>query len=71
MQCIDCSGMRCPFPLLETKKAIKTFGLPLKIISTDPHAVIDFKVFADSIKCLFSFTKVEEKITIILETQNV
>ena len=44
---LDVSGLFCPYPLLEAKKALNLLstGKVLKIISTDPAAIIDFKVF--------------------------
>lgn len=45
---IDVSGLFCPYPLLEAKKALNTLakGNILKVIATDPASVIDFKAFA-------------------------
>ena len=45
---LDTSGLVCPYPLLNTKKKIGLLksGDILKIISTDPSSVVDFKVFA-------------------------
>lgn len=45
---IDVSGLLCPYPLLEAKKALVTLaaGKILKVTATDPASVIDFKAFA-------------------------
>lgn len=45
---IDVSGLFCPYPLLEAKKALNKLakGEVLKVIATDPASVIDFKAFA-------------------------
>lgn len=45
---IDTSGLLCPEPLKRAKQALKTLekGQVLKVITTDPAAVIDFKAFA-------------------------
>jgi tRNA 2-thiouridine synthesizing protein A len=46
---LDVRGLSCPLPILRTKKSLvdmKT-GQVLKIMATDPGAVIDFQVFAD------------------------
>ena len=46
---LDVRGLNCPLPILRTKKALVdlTSGQVLKIIATDPGAVIDFQVFAE------------------------
>lgn len=56
---LDTSGLMCPQVLLKVKKKLATMksGEVLKIISTDPSSVLDFKVFAatrshELIKCL-------------------
>ncbi len=45
----DTSGLLCPYPLAKTKAVLKKMqpGEILRIISTDPASVIDFKVFAE------------------------
>lgn len=47
---LDVSGLLCPLPILRTKQALSTMssGQLLKIIATDPAAVIDFQVFSDN-----------------------
>lgn len=44
---IDVSGLLCPYPLLEAKKALNQLatGQVLKITATDPASVIDFKAY--------------------------
>lgn len=46
---LDTRGLVCPLPILRTKKSLAqmTSGQVLKIVATDPGAVIDFQVFAD------------------------
>lgn len=46
---LDVRGLLCPLPLLRTKKSLvdMTSGQVLRIIATDPGAVIDFQVFAE------------------------
>lgn len=46
---LDTRGLVCPLPILRTKKSLSemTSGQVLKIVATDPGAVIDFQVFAD------------------------
>lgn len=45
---IDTSGLKCPLPILRTKKALAQIkgGETLKVITTDPHAKKDFQAFA-------------------------
>jgi tRNA 2-thiouridine synthesizing protein A len=45
---IDTRGLNCPLPILKAKKALSemTSGEVLKVISTDPGSVRDFKAFA-------------------------
>lgn len=47
---LDTSGLFCPYPLAKTKRFIKKIkpGETLKVVSTDPASLIDFKVFAET-----------------------
>lgn len=44
---LNCCGMKCPQPVLKAKKALKTIavGDVLQVLTDDPHAVEDLKVF--------------------------
>lgn len=44
---LDVCGQRCPKPILEARKKLKTMtdGQVLKVITTDPLARSDFEVF--------------------------
>lgn len=46
---LDARGLVCPLPILRTKQSLAEMisGQILKIVTTDPGAVIDFQVFAD------------------------
>ena len=46
---LDTRGLNCPLPILRTKKSLVDMisGQILKIVATDPGAVIDFQVFAE------------------------
>jgi tRNA 2-thiouridine synthesizing protein A len=46
---LDVRGLVCPLPILRTKKSLAEMvtGQVLRIVATDPAAVIDFQVFAD------------------------
>ncbi len=45
---IDTRGLNCPLPILKAKKALAEMssGQVLKVVSTDPGSVRDFKAFA-------------------------
>lgn len=44
---IDTSGLTCPLPILRAKKALATMssGQVLRVVSTDPHSMADFRAF--------------------------
>ena len=46
---IDVRGMLCPLPVLKARKRLKSmeFGQLLKVLATDPVAVIDFPHFCN------------------------
>ena len=46
---LDVRGLNCPLPLLRTKKMLSQmkFSEVLKVLTTDPAAEIDFKVFSE------------------------
>ncbi|MEP7281430.1 MAG: sulfurtransferase TusA family protein [Rubrivivax sp.] len=45
---LDTRGLNCPLPILKAKKALADMasGELLKVVSTDPGSVRDFKAFA-------------------------
>jgi tRNA 2-thiouridine synthesizing protein A len=45
---IDTRGLNCPLPILKAKKALSEMasGETLRVVSTDPGSVRDFKAFA-------------------------
>jgi TusA-related sulfurtransferase len=45
---VDARGLNCPLPILRAKKALADLasGEILKVVSTDPGSVRDFKAFA-------------------------
>ncbi len=47
---VDVRGYNCPIPLLRAKKALANMadGELVRIMTTDPGAEIDFKVFAEA-----------------------
>ena len=67
---LDARGLVCPLPILRTKKNLvdMTSGQVLKIIATDPGAVIDFQVFADQTgHALLSMSETDEEIVFFLQ----
>lgn len=45
---LDARGLNCPLPILRAKKALADMqaGQVLKIVATDPGAVMDFQAFS-------------------------
>jgi tRNA 2-thiouridine synthesizing protein A len=46
---LDTSGLNCPLPLLRLKKALQSMdsGQVVRVLATDPAAVLDFGVFLE------------------------
>jgi tRNA 2-thiouridine synthesizing protein A len=46
-QTLDAKGLNCPLPVLRTKVMLNRMqpGEVLRVLATDPHAVIDFKAY--------------------------
>lgn len=44
---VDASGLKCPLPILRTKKALATVagGVRIQVLTTDPASVSDFEAF--------------------------
>ena len=44
---LDCCGLKCPQPVLKTKKALETVevGQELQVLTDDPHAIEDLALF--------------------------
>jgi tRNA 2-thiouridine synthesizing protein A len=49
---LDTSGENCPLPIIKTKKELNSMkiGETLKLISTDPGAVMDIESLCNSLK---------------------
>ena len=47
---LDVRGMRCPLPVLKTRKALAAMapGEEIEVLATDPAARIDFRHFCDA-----------------------
>lgn len=47
---LDTSGLKCPLPVLKTKKAMKglSSGERITVIATDPSAVKDFEAYCQA-----------------------
>lgn len=50
MQSLDLRGLRCPLPVLRTKKVLKSLlpGDEVEVLATDPQAPKDFLAFCDA-----------------------
>lgn len=50
MQSLDLRGLRCPLPVLRTKKVLKSLapGDEIEVLATDPQAPKDFRAFCDT-----------------------
>ena len=59
---LDVCGLKCPHPILRTKKALATMkgGQIIKVISTDPATVRDFADFAKQTGNTICQTREEE-----------
>ena len=46
---VDARGLMCPLPLLRLKKALQALepGKVVRVLATDPAAVLDFGVFVE------------------------
>lgn len=46
---VDARGLMCPLPLLRLKKALQGLesGRVVRVLATDPAAVLDFGVFVE------------------------
>ncbi len=46
---VDACGLMCPLPLLRLKKALQGLetGKVIRVLATDPAAVLDFGVFVE------------------------
>jgi tRNA 2-thiouridine synthesizing protein A len=69
---LDVRGYNCPIPLMRAKKALAAMqpGEMLKILTTDPGAEIDFKVFSEaSGNPILSLDDSAPVLTIIIEKQ--
>lgn len=67
---LDARGLVCPLPILRTKKSLSemTSGETLKIIATDPGAVIDLQVFAEQTgNSLLSMSETDDEFIFVLQ----
>lgn len=67
---LDVRGLNCPLPLLRTKKMLSQMvsGEVIKVLTTDPAAEIDFKVFSELTgNKILSLKKVEGHLVIFLQ----
>jgi len=47
---LDLKGLKCPLPVLRTKKALKALapGAEVEVLATDPGSVKDFQAFCET-----------------------
>ncbi len=67
---LDVRGLNCPLPILRSKKSLADMasGQVLKIIATDPGAVIDFQVFSDQTgNILLSLSEANKEFTFYIK----
>jgi len=67
---LDVSGLICPLPILRTKQSLSTMssGQLLKVVATDPAAVIDFQVFSDNTgNEILSISQMDDTFTFLLK----
>lgn len=66
---LDVRGLNCPLPLLRSKKMLSQMksGEVLKVLTTDPAAEIDFKVFSELTgNKILSLKKAEKHLVLFL-----
>jgi tRNA 2-thiouridine synthesizing protein A len=67
---LDVRGLNCPLPLLRSKKMLSQMksGEVLKVLTTDPAAEIDFKVFSELTgNKMLSLKKIEKHLVFFLQ----
>lgn len=67
---LDVRGLNCPLPILRSKKSLADMasGQVLRVIATDPGAVIDFQVFSDQTgNSLLSLSEVNKEFTFYIK----
>ncbi len=64
---LDTKGLRCPIPVLKADKIVKNLktGDILKIFTTDPKSIKDFKAFCEVSNCLFQSSEKKKNFFII------
>jgi tRNA 2-thiouridine synthesizing protein A len=67
---LDVRGLNCPLPILRSKKSLADMasGQVLRVIATDPGAVIDFQVFSDQTgNSLLSLSEINKEFTFYIK----
>jgi tRNA 2-thiouridine synthesizing protein A len=70
---IDTSGLFCPQPLLKAKQKLRGLadGEILRVITTDPSSLLDFKVFAETTgNTLLEVQKIAEKYALFIRKKS-
>lgn len=67
---IDARGLKCPLPILRTKKALAELdsGQILRVLSTDAASVKDFEIFSKQTgNTLLEMTQVEQTFIFLIK----
>ena len=69
---MDLSGLKCPLPLLRTKKKLAELlaGDLLEVVATDPHSREDFHRYCDGGVCsVLSIEQQDNRLVIVLRKE--
>lgn len=69
---MDLSGLKCPLPLLRTKKKLAELmaGDLLEVVATDPHSREDFQRYCDGGVCsVLSIEQQDSRLVIVLRKE--
>ena len=70
---LDLTGLKCPVPLMKTKKKLNEMsaGERIEVTATDPHSQDDFMRFCDGRQCsVISFENKENKLVFIIQKED-
>lgn len=69
---MDLSGLKCPLPLLKTKKKLAELnvGDVLEVVATDPHSKEDFHRYCDGAACsVLRIDEQDDRLVIVLRKE--
>jgi tRNA 2-thiouridine synthesizing protein A len=70
---LDLTGLKCPIPLMKTKKKLNEMsgGETVEVTATDPHSQNDFLRFCDGRQCsVISFEQKANKLVFIIRKED-